>query len=426
MADILGLPRGVGSNLNDRIHEVNRNIMARNALAKHDYDIEQMDLTNNITGAKQAEATDEMADREKEGAETLTLANDLKHAAEHGGKVVKKGKEIGGAVRKSYNALRQASVPQGDRVMAKRPRDIGEPEGVELQEASAPSGETAGIRPGSSVARFGEVNEVPGVRDLTMGQARAAERTGIQSSQAAIQRYTGLSGDAARSAGEGRTVENPATLAEGTQPEVRYEAPEATDGMDPAAGRAVRRAAFLDQEGQQGGRAADMLGNAGELLAKGGGGAAKVADVSSKATGALDLGLRGLNVVSGGIDIADDIRKKGIAGKDLADKISNVSGGISGGLEAVGLGLDATGLGAALGVPLQLIGAAAGATSLVSGIIGDFSKEGGDKKAVKSAQGQSVTKPTMDQTMAYQSQSLAGTYAGKADSQGKIQGTGAF
>lgn len=424
MADILGLPRGVGSNLNDRIHEVNRNIMARNALAKHDYDIQKMDLTNNITGAKQMEATDELADREKEGAETITLANDLKHAAEHGGKVVKKGKEIGGAVRKSYNALRQASVPQGD--MPQRPRNIGEPEGIELEEASAPTGQTAGIRPGSSVARFGEVNEVPGVRDLSMGQVRATERLGIGANQAAIQRYTGLSAETQRQAGEGRTVENPATLAEGTQPKISYEAPEATDGMDPAAARAVRRAAFLDQEGQQGGRAADMLGNAGELLAKGGGGAAKVADVSSKATGALDLGLRGLNVVSGGIDIAEDIKKGGVAGKDIADKISNVSGGISGGLEAVGLGMDATGIGAAIGVPLQLLGAAAGATSLVSGIIGDFSKEKGDKAAVKSAQGQSVPKPTMDQTLAYQSQSLAGNYAGKADNQGKIQGTGAF
>ena len=101
----------------------------------------------------------------------------------------------------------------------------------------------------------------------------------------------------------------------------------------------------------------------------------------------LSVGLKGVSGVMGGYDLVKDIvSPSGTFGKmNTADKISNVSGiasGVAVGLEGVGTALDVTGVGAVLGVPLQVLGGiveagglASGAVGAVSGVIGDVEDE---------------------------------------------------
>lgn len=162
-------------------------------------------------------------------------------------------------------------------------------------------------------------------------------------------------------------------------------------------------------------------------------------------------GLRGLNIAGGAVDLADDFNKGKfkVAGNNIVEKGSNLAGIGSGAAESIGVGaaaasslataagfetagaaLDLTGVGSVVGVPLQIAGAALGAASLIGGVIGDvFDKEKKDTGAVTSAKkavSNQGSAPVAQATTAYQSPSLSGSYAGKADSQGRIQGTGAF
>jgi len=101
----------------------------------------------------------------------------------------------------------------------------------------------------------------------------------------------------------------------------------------------------------------------------------------------LSGALKGATILTGGYDLVKDIGDKGyfsnLGGKGLtADKVSNVAGVVSGGLETAGLVADATGVGAIVGVPLQALGLIAGGVGLVSGLMGDIKDEGSQKSAV--------------------------------------------
>ena len=71
------------------------------------------------------------------------------------------------------------------------------------------------------------------------------------------------------------------------------------------------------------------------------------------------------------MDAVDDIESGKIQGKNSAERVSNVAGMVSGGLEAVGTALDLTGVGAPVGVALNLLGGLAGAVSGISDIVGE-------------------------------------------------------
>lgn len=103
----------------------------------------------------------------------------------------------------------------------------------------------------------------------------------------------------------------------------------------------------------------------------------------------LSGALKGATILTGGYDLVKDIGDKGyfsnLGGKGLtADKVSNVAGVVSGGLETAGLVADSTGVGAIVGVPLQALGLISGGVGLVSGLIGDIKDEGKQKQAVAS------------------------------------------
>tara|TARA_R110000765_G_scaffold88636_4_gene169444 strand:- start:3285 stop:4358 length:1074 start_codon:yes stop_codon:yes gene_type:complete len=357
MADILGLSRtpGLGAMMNDRIHEVNRNIQARNALATKSFGQKKQSLINNINGAKQTLSIDQDSDRADEGGTMMVLANDLKHVQD----TMTAGKAVLGNVSKSVNAvgLAAGSVPQGDASVVENPLATGSNEEFSLTE-----------------------DGVKGGADNTLQRAKIAD-----------------------AAARGNILPAP------------------KGALDTAAGGGSEAPAEpIASEGSS-----DI-----EKAVSGGG----------KLGTALDVAGRAANVAAGGYDLYEDFagKQKGLAGGNTAGKISNVAGIGAGvaeavgsgamGLEALGTGLDLTGAGAILGVPLQVAGLAMGAVALGAGLISDITgKESSDKSAVASAKSATAgNAPTMEQTQAYQSSTMGGGYAGKADSQGRTQGTGAF
>ena len=76
------------------------------------------------------------------------------------------------------------------------------------------------------------------------------------------------------------------------------------------------------------------------------------------------------------LDAVDDLKAGKIEGNNSAERVSNVAGIASGGLEAVGTALDLTGVGAPVGVALNLLGGLAGAVSGISDIVGEEEEKG--------------------------------------------------
>lgn len=87
--------------------------------------------------------------------------------------------------------------------------------------------------------------------------------------------------------------------------------------------------------------------------------------------GKLGIASTGLSVGLGVLDAVDDLESGKIEGNNAAERVSNVAGMVSGGLEAVGTALDLTGVGAPVGVALNLLGGLAGLASGVSDIVGE-------------------------------------------------------
>ena len=362
MADILGLSRtpGLGAMMNDRIHEVNRNIQARNALATKSFGAKKQSLINNVNGAKQTLTIDQDSDRADEGGTLMVLANDLKHVQD----TMTAGKAVLGNVSKSVSAVGRAagSVPQGDASVVDNPLATGSNEEFSLTE-----------------------DGVKGGADNTLQRAKIADAA---SRGEILPAPKGALDTAAGGGSEAKA--------------------------DPTASEPIASESSSDLE--------------------------KAVSGGGKLGTALDVAGRAANVAAGGYDLYEDFagKQKGLAGGNTAGKISNVAGIGAGvaesvgagamGLEALGTGLDLTGAGAILGVPLQVAGLAMGAVALGAGLISDITgKESSDKSAVASAKSATAgPAPTMAQTQAYQSSSLSGGYAGRADSQGRTQGTGAF
>jgi len=91
----------------------------------------------------------------------------------------------------------------------------------------------------------------------------------------------------------------------------------------------------------------------------------------AKSLGSLGLGSAGLSVGLGALDAIDDIESGKIEGKNSAEKISNVAGMASGALEGLGTTLDLTGIGAPIGVGLNLLGGLTGLVSAGADLFGE-------------------------------------------------------
>lgn len=97
------------------------------------------------------------------------------------------------------------------------------------------------------------------------------------------------------------------------------------------------------------------------------------ATIGEKASsiGKLGIASTGLSVGLGVLDAVDDLESGKIEGNNAAERVSNVAGMVSGGLEAVGTALDLTGVGAPVGVALNLLGGLAGLAGGISDIVGE-------------------------------------------------------
>ena len=164
-------------------------------------------------------------------------------------------------------------------------------------------------------------------------------------------------------------------------------------------------------------------------------------DEDKVAGGVGDIGIsgamKGLAVLGGGIDLVKDISEKaGTFGKlGTSEKINNVSTiatGMAAGLEGAGAALDATGVGAAIGIPLGIVGAvaegvglAAGAVSLGSGIYSDVKEELQGSSKVQKQANTHTPAPTLINHVAQRSQFGTGSIANAT--RGYTQsGTGSF
>lgn len=107
--------------------------------------------------------------------------------------------------------------------------------------------------------------------------------------------------------------------------------------------------------------------------------ALNITDETAETIGKVGGGLAGVaNIATG---ITSDLHG-GWGRMNTAEKIGNVGGIVGGSAEALGTALDMTGVGAVVGVPLQVLG---GLTSLVSGLFtggGDIVKDEAQKKKV--------------------------------------------
>ena len=132
-------------------------------------------------------------------------------------------------------------------------------------------------------------------------------------------------------------------------------------------------------------RGTGALEDAGEFLAKN---VTKGANLAEKTKALGKLGVLGaaINIGQGAYDVGEDIAKGKIVGKDTGEKVGNVLGAISGGLEVAGLGLDLTGAGAPVGVALNLAGGLVGLAGAVASEVGESQEEKQTKKNIVNIQ----------------------------------------
>ncbi len=146
------------------------------------------------------------------------------------------------------------------------------------------------------------------------------------------------------------------------------------------------------------GTTGQALGDLGDFL-KSSVSVGKTVGEKAGSIGKLGLASTGLTVGLGLMDTIDDINSGKIDGKNSAERVSNVAGIVSGGLEAVGTGLDLTGVGAPVGVALNLLGGAVGLVGAGEDIAGERQEQ---KQAQQKLMNLQTTQPTLEKLQAVQ------------------------
>ena len=104
--------------------------------------------------------------------------------------------------------------------------------------------------------------------------------------------------------------------------------------------------------------------------------------------GKLGIASTGLTIGLGLMDAYDDISSHKIQGNNSAERVSNIAGMVSGGLEAAGTALDFTGVGAEAGVALNLLGGLVSLAGGVADVVGEEEEKTSAQAKVKSVTAQ--------------------------------------
>ena len=128
-------------------------------------------------------------------------------------------------------------------------------------------------------------------------------------------------------------------------------------------------------------------------------------DIGSKAKsiGKLGIGSTGLSVGIGLLDTYNDLESSKIEGNNTAERISNIASIGSGALEGVGTALDLTGVGAPVGVALNLLGGLAGLAGGASELVGEDEEKKSATQNLSSLQGSQLPKPQLQSLQDIQS-----------------------
>lgn len=128
-------------------------------------------------------------------------------------------------------------------------------------------------------------------------------------------------------------------------------------------------------------------------------------DIGSKAKsiGKLGIGSTGLSVGIGLLDTYNDLESSKIEGNNTAERISNIASIGSGALEGVGTALDLTGVGAPVGVALNLLGGLTGLAGGVSELVGEDEEKKSATQNLSSLQGSQLPKPQLQSLQDIQS-----------------------
>tara|TARA_R100000951_G_scaffold116717_1_gene130094 strand:+ start:20395 stop:21207 length:813 start_codon:yes stop_codon:yes gene_type:complete len=102
--------------------------------------------------------------------------------------------------------------------------------------------------------------------------------------------------------------------------------------------------------------------------------------------GKLGIASTGLTIGLGALDLADDLESHKIIGNNSAERLSNEAGIVSAGLELAGTAMDLTGVGAPIGVALNLAGGLAGLVSGGSEVVGEEQEKQASQQDVSNLQ----------------------------------------
>jgi hypothetical protein len=102
--------------------------------------------------------------------------------------------------------------------------------------------------------------------------------------------------------------------------------------------------------------------------------------------GKLGIASTGLTIGLGALDLADDLESHKIVGNNAAERLSNEAGIVSAGLELAGTAVVETGVGAPIGVALNLAGGLAGLVSGGSEVVGEEQEKQASQQDVSNLQ----------------------------------------
>ena len=357
-----------GNVADERIRAVNRQIDAQNALARDNFNSLRQSEKENKAVAEQNLSQSEVEDRADEGQEgskVLSSVNDLIASRN-------KGKEaVPDEAEKSPDEVDSSNAPQSEGGNQEPLEETNNSSGRLDESANNPIEIDADDVANLKDPRFPTTSRLLGDGEFDVVREKAdfdSDRLFDINSQGrpmpndsdgaryVVRAYPVNEGNPMRSSNLLNPIEN------------NVEAPAATS--EDLVSNLARSAGASDE----------VAGKAGNLVSRG----LKAIGTEGGVLGeGLSGALKGATILTGGYDAVKDIADPKSFGKlDTGDKVSNIAGIVSGGLETAGLAATATGLGAPVGAVLEGLGLLSGAVGLGAGLIGDITGEKKQQTAV--------------------------------------------